>query len=195
MTTWKALAWRCSILLGILAAAPALQAAPSKVSFGGNFTLSPTSTLEMELGGDPSVNTTNTPVEWDMITMVGVNAVFTVGGSKLSVIPLGNAMVGKVYPIVKTSSGGSVNYSNLFSNLTGGTHYSGPGVQYTVSYSSTQIDVTFQAIPEPASLGLLILAALTTSRHHNRQKSRPKTVLQQNAQTSSKIHCIGGTCT
>jgi hypothetical protein len=67
---------------------------------------------------------------------------------------------------VKTASGASVNYSKLFSNLTNGTSYSAPGVSYTVGYSSSEINVTFSSVPEPAGIAVLgvILIALSPRR-------------------------------
>jgi fibronectin-binding autotransporter adhesin len=119
-----------------------------------------TSVLHMTVGGIASPGTT-----FDQISMTG--GVFTVGGATLEILPLSNVVLNQPYPIVVASGGGSINYSNVFSNLTTDTSFGPSSVIYSVSYSSSAIDVTFST-PEPGSAALLAVSGMMFLRRRRR---------------------------
>ena len=111
------------------------------------------SILHMAIGGDPTVagSAGNT---FDQITES--NGVFTTAGATLQLVPIAGLVYNKPYPIIVTAVGGVLNYAQVFSNLTIDPTYAGSGLQYSVAYTPTAIDVTF-SVPEPAcGAGLLL---------------------------------------
>jgi hypothetical protein len=123
------------------------------------------SVLHLSLGGDPT-NPANAGSTFDQITIS--NGVFTVGGATLQILPLSNAMLNTPYPIVVAGSGGSIDSSQAFANLATDTTFAYGNAVYTVDYTPTEIDVTFSTVPEPESLGVLGLAAVSLMRRRRR---------------------------
>jgi hypothetical protein len=148
------------------------NSAPGQMTFASGLTLasagSAHAVLQLGLGGDPTIPG-NAGATFDQIVLSG--GVFTVGGATLQIIPFADVVLDEPYPIV-TATGGSIDASSVFSNLTNGTLYDNGGLEYQVTYSSDEIDVTFDSVPEPASLSWLALPGLML-RRRRRQKARP----------------------
>jgi hypothetical protein len=101
------------------------------------------SVLQFELGSPATAGTT-----FDQLVMK--SGTFAVGGAELEILPKAGIVLGQAYPIV-LASGGSIDYSTAFSNLASGTVYNDGVLAYSVSYSSSAIDVTVSSVPEPVS--------------------------------------------
>jgi hypothetical protein len=68
-------------------------------------------------------------------------------------------VTGQPYTIIATAGGATINFSALFKNLTqtlteGPSFTEGP-LTYSMDYDSTFVKVTFTAVPEPATAGLI----------------------------------------
>jgi hypothetical protein len=124
-------------------------------------------TLQMDLGGDPTIPA-DAGITFDQILMSG--GAFTVGGATLQITALGNVVLEQPYPIV-TTTGGSINFSSMFSNLTGGTSYNDGLLSYHVTYMSSEIDLYFDSVPEPGSVSLLALGTFGLMRRRRRRTS------------------------
>ena len=58
-----------------------------------------------------------------------------------------------------TTAGGPINFSSAFSNLAGGTVYNNGLLRYHLTYTSSEIDLYLDSVPEPGSLSLLAVGA------------------------------------
>jgi adhesin HecA-like repeat protein len=133
----------------------------TNLSFSGS-----SSTLHLTLGGDPAA--ANAGTGYDQIDIS--NGVFTVGGATLQMLPLSNVVLNEPYPIVVASGGGSIDYSSAFANLATDPAAGTTDLNYSVSYSSAEIDLTVTATPEPGSAALLALSGMIFLRRRKRQR-------------------------
>jgi fibronectin-binding autotransporter adhesin len=133
---------------------------------GVSLTLSSSATLHMALGGDPTV-AGNAGTTFDQITESG--GVFTAGGATLQILALSNVVLNEPYPIIVASNGGSIDYSNAFSNLETDQQFGSGALVYSLSYSPDEIDLTLTATPEPGSLALLAACGLPLLRRRQRR--------------------------
>ncbi len=144
-------------------------------AFGGviandSFAFSSGSTFNVELGAP-----TTAGVTYDQIALTGTSKTFTVGGATLQLIPMSGVVTGVPYRIVDATggSGNIVDATTFFSGLAlAGTNLgSWAGVDFTYNFDvgSNYIDVTFQTIPEPASMGLIGMSLLGVGSRRRRR--------------------------
>jgi len=146
------------LLQGLGTVAPG-TGGPGRIAVGESFTLQTNAILEVDLGGDPTQQS-NEGITFDVITVSGAGNIFTLGAVNLYVTPLANVALNQPYVIVRAVNGASVAYAGLFANLQNGNHYDDGHVVYDVTYGSSQISVSFTAVPEPSSLIFLPATAL-----------------------------------
>jgi fibronectin-binding autotransporter adhesin len=141
---------------------------PGKLTFAnaGDLTLSTATTVEMEIGGDGIGGTGTAGTNYDQIVMSSTpSKALNINGAKLKLLPSAGIVTGQAYTLVATSgAGATVNFSTVFKNLDNtpmadnGTYSQGL-LTFNIDYNSTFVKVTFTTVPEPSSIGLVMLAA------------------------------------
>jgi autotransporter-associated beta strand protein len=137
---------------------PGTSATTAQFTAADNFTLSSGAILRVELDGDGAGGIGVAGADYDQVLMTGSGKTFVIGGATLQVVPLSRAVVGQAYRIVSATGGSAVNFVSFFAGLNNGDEYdAGGGVRYRVDADASGIDVTFTSVPEPSSLGLVVV--------------------------------------
>jgi len=161
-----------SVAPGDFQTAPYANNTIGKLTSTASFTLTTGAKLQLELAGNAgTVGIAGT--NFDQLAVTG--AAFTPGGATLVVIPLNGAVVGQPYRIVTGASSITGIFANLAENVT---YNQGQGVIYKLNYNSGgtgEIDLTFSAVPEPGSVGLVAtLGAMLLGRRRRRASRNGK---------------------
>ena len=138
-----------------------------QLTIHGSLTLQSSGSDHAQLNIDVDVSPSPlvTPgVTFDLLTVSGSGKTFTVGGANLNVTAHPNVLLGEAYVIVKAVNGATIDHTTKFANLVGGTSYTSPNMKYNVSYSSSDITITFSYVPEPVGFLPLSLAAVLHRR-------------------------------
>lgn len=129
-------------------------ASAGSLSFDSDVTTGATSTLEIEAGGAIA------GVNFDLVTVSGAGMVLTIDNTILVVHPTPTAQTDVAYRVVEATDGAAIEVTNFFAGLVDGQEYvASPVYKYKVNAYSDHIDITFTAIPEPASLSFFGLGA------------------------------------
>jgi probable HAF family extracellular repeat protein len=146
-----------------------------KLSPGGNageITIAGSVTFETSSGNNGNfsvdIDDSATPlvpaVTFDVITVTGSGHTFSPANGNLNVTPHSGVVIGKRYVIVKAVYPATIATAQSFANLIAGLTYTDSLMSYTVDYSVSEIGVTFSYVPEPTSLGGILLGALLLRR-------------------------------
>lgn len=152
---------------GVNATASGVNVVPGN-SFGtmafkgsGNITLGANTVVDVEIGGGQD-STGLAGWAYDQIVIDGAGKTFFTGGARLNLIALAGRAHGDAYTIVSAVNGATINFTNVFKNLTGNLVNNVPategGLSYFVNYSSSSVTVTFT--PEPSGVGMMLLGAV-----------------------------------
>ncbi|MGD0517878.1 MAG: PEP-CTERM sorting domain-containing protein [Thermoguttaceae bacterium] len=123
-----------------------MTAAPGLLTVSGAFTQTSTGTLNIELGGTTAGST------YDKISVTG--AATLAGTLNLDLVNGFTPTVGETFDIITCSS-----QSGTFSALTSSTS----GLIYKATYSSSLVELTITAVPEPTAGALMLVAAIMGS--------------------------------
>lgn len=137
-----------------------------KLNAGGSITLVSGTTLHVDVGGNAgTIGIAGT--HFDQINLTNASSgTFNAGGANLTVGIMPNVVLNQAYTIVQTAHSNGVGASNgspytSFAGLGENTVYdTGVGVKYKLNYFTNRIDLTFTAIPEPASGIVMLCGAL-----------------------------------
>ena len=136
----------------------------------GSISLNPT--VEMQFGGNGGSDIGTAGVDYDQI-VIGSGKTLTLNGPTLKILPLQGIVSGQPYTIVSATN--AITYSSLFRNLDGtsmadGTTYTQGAEQFQLNYGSNFVSITFTTVPEPSSVGLILLAAPAILRRRRRTR-------------------------
>lgn len=147
-----------------------------KLSLSGNVSFdggSSTHKLQLDIGSNATPGVT-----FDQIALTGTGKNINLNNTNLVINVIGAINIG-TYRIIDatTTQGGSGNSrSNLFTGITHNTEYtlagSGNSVKYKVFYGGDYVDLSFTAVPEPTSFGLLAVGVGWMVSRRNRKKQQ-----------------------
>jgi autotransporter-associated beta strand protein len=130
---------------------------------GNSVALSSGSTLQIKVQAPSGGPTPTEGVDNDLV-LLGSSGTFSPGGATLQLLPAVSTFASQTFPVTYVIVDGTANSSpdidpsTTFANLANNVIYSDGTSTYSVDYSSDEVTLTLDSVPEPASMALFPVA-------------------------------------